>query len=156
MSLEENGYECPNTDKDSFPSRGKCRDDRPILKCATPSVIRKGLCMVRDKGNQKLYVIVFYPTNLGRKMQKNVNFTNNIYGLAFKATESAIKYGAEVANACDPVAAAIALGGKIGVGNSLDHVDSPLRCSIDSAFQKSPTRRNTTSTIHTLRPCKSC
>ena len=119
MSLEENGYECPNTDKDSLPSRGKCRDDRPILKCATPSVIRKGLCMVRDKGNQKLYVIAFYPTNLGRKMQKNVNFTNKMYGLACKTTESAIKYGAEVATACDPVAAAIALGGKIGVGASL-------------------------------------
>ena len=28
--------------------------------------------------------------------------------------ESAIKYGAEVATACDPLAAAIALGGKIG------------------------------------------
>ena len=52
-------------------------------------------------------------------MQKNVNFTNNIYGLTCKATESAIKYGAEVATACDPVAAAIALGGKIGVGASL-------------------------------------
>ena len=50
-------------------------------------------------------------------MQKNV--TNNIYGLTCKATESAIKYGAEIATACDPVAAAIALGGKIGVGASL-------------------------------------
>ena len=52
-------------------------------------------------------------------MQKNVNLKNNIYGLTFKATESAIKYGAEVATACDPVAAAIALGGKLGVGASL-------------------------------------
>ena len=56
---------------------------------------------------------------LNFEVGKNVNFTNNIYGLTCKATESAIKYGAEVATACDPVAAAIALGGKIGVGASL-------------------------------------
>ena len=43
----------------------------------------------------------------------------NVYGLSCKAMESAIKYGAEVATACDPVAAAIAVGGKIGVGASL-------------------------------------
>ena len=51
MSLEEIDYECPNTDKKIIPSKRKCRDDKQILKCATPSVIRKGLCMVRDKGN---------------------------------------------------------------------------------------------------------
>ena len=43
----------------------------------------------------------------------------NVYGLSCKAMESAIKYGAEVATACDPAAAAIAVGGKIGVGASL-------------------------------------
>ena len=52
-------------------------------------------------------------------MQKDRNFKNHLYGLSCKVTESAIKYGAEVATACDPVAAAIALGGKIGVGASL-------------------------------------
>ena len=43
----------------------------------------------------------------------------HILGIATKASESAIKYGAEVATACDPLAAAIALGGKVGVGVSL-------------------------------------
>ena len=36
-----------------------------------------------------------------------------------KASESVIKYGDEIATACDPLAAAIAIGGKIGVGLSL-------------------------------------
>ena len=31
-------------------------EDRHVLKCSTPSVIRKGLCMVRDKGNSLLYL----------------------------------------------------------------------------------------------------
>ena len=66
-----------------------------------------------------MYAKAFNETNLGEKMQKNINFTNNMYGLTCKAMESAIKYGAEVATACDPVAAAIAVGGKIGVGASL-------------------------------------
>ena len=43
----------------------------------------------------------------------------HIVGIATKASESVIKYGAEVATACDPLAAAIALGGKVGVGVSL-------------------------------------
>ena len=34
-------------------------------------------------------------------------------------SESVIKYGEEIATACDPLAAAIAIGGKIGVGLSL-------------------------------------
>ena len=42
-----------------------------------------------------------------------------MHGLSCKVMESAIKYGAEVATACDPLAAAIALGGKVGVGASL-------------------------------------
>ena len=52
-------------------------------------------------------------------MHKDVNFKNQIFGFASKVTESTVKYGAEVANASDPLAAAIALGGKIGVGASL-------------------------------------
>ena len=51
MNFEENNYECPNTAQKSITSKVKCREDKQILKCATPSVIRKGLCMVRDKGN---------------------------------------------------------------------------------------------------------
>lgn len=52
-------------------------------------------------------------------MKKDVSFKNHMHGLSCKVMESAIKYGAEVATACDPLAAAIALGGKIGVGASL-------------------------------------
>ena len=40
-------------------------------------------------------------------------------GVATKASESFIKYGIEVARSCDPLAAAIALGGKVSVGVSL-------------------------------------
>ena len=36
-----------------------------------------------------------------------------------KAAELAVKYGVEVASSCDPLAAAIAVGGKSGVGVSL-------------------------------------
>lgn len=43
----------------------------------------------------------------------------HILGMTTKASEAVIKYGAEVATACDPLAAAIALGGKVGVGVSL-------------------------------------
>ena len=42
-----------------------------------------------------------------------------MFGLASNVAESTVKYGAEVASASDPLAAAIALGGKIGVGASL-------------------------------------
>ena len=52
-------------------------------------------------------------------MKKDVSFKNHMHGLSCKVMESAIKYGAEVATACDPLAAAIALGGKLGVGASL-------------------------------------
>ena len=40
-------------------------------------------------------------------------------GIAKQASESIVKYGAEVATACDPLEAAITLGGKVGVGLSL-------------------------------------
>ena len=52
-------------------------------------------------------------------MQKDVNLKHQMYGLKCKVMESAIKYGAEIATASDPLAAAIAIGGKIGVGASL-------------------------------------
>ena len=42
-----------------------------------------------------------------------------MFGFASNVAESTVKYGAEVASASDPLAAAIALGGKIGVGASL-------------------------------------
>ena len=51
MSFEENNDDCRNTDQRSISSKVKCMEDKQILKCATPSVIRKGLCMVREKGN---------------------------------------------------------------------------------------------------------
>ena len=51
MSFEENNDDCPNKDQKSIPCKVKCREDKQILKCASPSVIRKGLCMVRDEGN---------------------------------------------------------------------------------------------------------
>ena len=51
MNFEEDIDDCPNTDKKLIPSKVKRREDKQILKCATPSVIRKGLCMVQDKGN---------------------------------------------------------------------------------------------------------
>ena len=51
MSFEENNDDCPKTDQKSISIKVKCREDKQILKSATPSVIRKGLCMVRDKGN---------------------------------------------------------------------------------------------------------
>ena len=57
--------------------------------------------------------------NLGKKLQKDVNFKNQIFAFTYKVAESTIKYGAEVASASDPLAAAIALGGKSGVGTSL-------------------------------------
>ena len=47
------------------------------------------------------------------------DFTEKNKGLVDKASktaEFAIKYGLEVANSCDPLSAAIAVGGKSGVG----------------------------------------
>ena len=42
-----------NTDNLSTSSTSKWTEVNPTLKSATPSVIRKGLCMLRDKGNKK-------------------------------------------------------------------------------------------------------
>jgi hypothetical protein len=56
-------------------------------------------------------------------LKKNVDtlkgMKKHLLGIATKASEKVIKYGAEVATACDPLAAAIAVGGKVGVGVSL-------------------------------------
>ena len=38
---------------------------------------------------------------------------------ATKVAETAIKYGAEFANSCDPLSAAVAVGGKSGAGASI-------------------------------------
>ena len=38
-------------DNMSNSSKSKWTEVKPTLKCATPSVIRRGLCMLRDKGN---------------------------------------------------------------------------------------------------------
>ena len=56
MSFDKQDFEYDNTDNISIPSKSKRAEGKPALKCATPSVIRKGLCMLRDKGNQLLYV----------------------------------------------------------------------------------------------------
>ena len=51
MSFDKQDFEYDNTDNISIPSKLKRAEGKPALKCATPSVIRKGLCMLRDKGN---------------------------------------------------------------------------------------------------------
>ena len=59
----------------------------------------------------------------GKTCETNVQKLNEgkkyILGAAKNASEAAIKYGVEVATSCDPLAAAIAIGGKVGVGVSL-------------------------------------
>ena len=55
MNFNEEDYESQNEDNLSVQRQLKIGEVKPTLKCATPSVIRKGLCMVRDKGNQQLY-----------------------------------------------------------------------------------------------------
>ena len=43
----------------------------------------------------------------------------HLFGVATKASETLLKYGSEVASSCDPLAAAITVGGKAGIGVSL-------------------------------------
>jgi hypothetical protein len=61
--------------------------------------------------------------NLGEMIKKNLENVKGIRkhmaGIGTKAADSVAKYGAEVATACDPLAAAIEVGGKMGVGVSL-------------------------------------
>ena len=52
----------------------------------------------------------------------------DLTGRATKSVEYAIKYGSEIANSCDPLAAAIAIGGKAGVGVSLSR-SSASQCA---------------------------
>ena len=40
----------------------------------------------------------------------------DISGVAKEVSVSVLKYGQEIATSCDPLAAAITLGGKVGVG----------------------------------------
>jgi hypothetical protein len=65
----------------------------------------------------------YFLLNPGENLQRNVEnvrgIRNQVSGIALKTVETVIKYGAEVATACDPVAAAIDVGGKKGVGVSL-------------------------------------
>ena len=60
MNFNEEDYESQNEDNLSVQKQLKLGEGKPTLKCATPSVIRKGLCMVRDKGNQQLYTKDMY------------------------------------------------------------------------------------------------
>ena len=60
MNFKEEYYECQNEDDLSVQRQLKLGEGKPTLKCATPSVIRKGLCMVRDKGNQHQYTKDMY------------------------------------------------------------------------------------------------
>ena len=54
-----------------------------------------------------------------KKNNDAADIQTNLKGVATKAAESSIKYGAEIATAFDPLAAAIAVGGKVGIGVSL-------------------------------------
>ena len=60
MNFNEEEYDSQNEDNLSVQKQLKLGEGKPTLKCATPSVIRKGLCMVRDKGNQQLYTKYMY------------------------------------------------------------------------------------------------
>ena len=69
------------------------------------------------------YKIIMYALNPGamitQKAQHLTGARKHMSGFCMKSAESCIKYGAEIATACDPLAAAIDVGGKIGVGLSL-------------------------------------
>ena len=60
---------------------------------------------------------------LGINSRTNVDtlksMKKHLFGVVTKASETVIKYGSEVASSCDPLAAAIAVGGKVGIGVSL-------------------------------------
>ena len=60
MNFNEEYYECQNEDDLSVQRQLTLGEGKPTLKCATPSVIRKGLCMVRDKGNRHQYTKDMY------------------------------------------------------------------------------------------------
>ena len=49
-------------------------EDRHVLKCSTPSVIRKGLCMVRDKGNLSLNLKDYLFNKSRKKIAQGCHF----------------------------------------------------------------------------------
>ena len=55
MSSDDKSYDSQNQDNVST-KKQRWSEDKPVLKSSTPSVIRKGLCMVRDQGNSLLYL----------------------------------------------------------------------------------------------------
>ena len=79
------------------------------LKSVTPSVIRRGLCMVRQESEK----------TLSKKKTQLIQRSRGIVECAGKIAETAVKYGIEVATSGDPLAAAIEVGGKSGVGVAL-------------------------------------
>ena len=97
------------------------KEEKPHKKNATPSIIRRGLCMVRNEGIKSLKRNLFCNSFLpGDNLKTVIDRKKAIAkGIAKHASESIVKYGAEVATACDPLEAAITLGGKVGVGLSL-------------------------------------
>ena len=70
MNFNEEEYDSQNEDNLSVQKQLKLGEGKPTLKCATPSVIRKGLCMVRDKGNQQLYTKYMYSISYRRKNEE--------------------------------------------------------------------------------------
>ena len=75
------------------------------------------------KQDDRKYKIFIYAQNPGAMITQKAQNLNgarkHMSGIGMKAAESCIKYGAEIATACDPLAAAIDVGGKTGVGLSL-------------------------------------
>ena len=59
----------------------------------------------------------------GEKAKKNVDDLSGnrkvLLDKEEKTAEFAVKYGTEIANSCDPLTAAISVGGKTGVGAAL-------------------------------------
>ena len=74
-----------------------------------------------SKTKQILLIITMLISKQGENIKKKVvkDMKKELLGIATKAAGSAIKYGVEVAKSFDPLAAAIAVGGKVGVGVSL-------------------------------------
>ena len=57
---------------------------------------------------------------LGKHLEKQRGAKRkSLLDYSCKLAHSAVKYGSEIANSCDPLAAAIAVGGKSGIGVAL-------------------------------------
>ena len=65
----------------------------------------------------------YFLLNPGENLQRNVEnvrgIRNQVSGIALKTVETVIKYGAEVANSCDPLTAAVTISSKARAGASL-------------------------------------